>query len=136
MYSDVVSSCLNTILKRTKPTYAVDSTYPRIVVINMISAMLLTMYVSNYAHPLQPGFIKDLTLADLKRMAFETATVMYDERMKVCEICSAPLSEPCDPSCDCTECLRNRPCECGRTECDVVGGTCEWMLAEYSRGQN
>ncbi len=34
---------------------------------------------------------------------------------------------------DCAHCQRSRPCECGRSECDVIGGTCEWMLEQYEK---
>ena len=37
---------------------------------------------------------------------------------------------------DDTKSQRERPCECGRPECTVVGGTCEWQLQEYEKKQD
>jgi len=51
-----------------------------------------------------------------------------------CECCG---EEECDvTTCECTECRRNRPCECGRPECTVVGGTCEYQAALYTSDED
>lgn len=34
---------------------------------------------------------------------------------------------------DDTKKQRERPCECERPECTVVGGTCDWQIAEYEK---
>ena len=39
----------------------------------------------------------------------------------------------CGDDCDCYTCIKNRPCECQRPECDVVGGTCDWMHEQYEK---
>jgi hypothetical protein len=43
------------------------------------------------------------------------------------------MDDECDTDCDCTHCQRTRPCECERPECDVIGGTCDWMIEKYER---
>ena len=48
--------------------------------------------------------------------------------------CGTYLCTNCiDFRCDCCKCMRAYPCECGRAECDVVGGTCEWMCNQYDK---
>ena len=39
-------------------------------------------------------------------------------------------AEVCDSNCDCTTCQRERPCECGHPDCDVVGGSCFRVMPE------
>ena len=40
------------------------------------------------------------------------------------------VSEVCESDCDCTTCQRERPCECGHPDCDVVGGSCFRVMPE------
>ena len=80
MFSDVVSYCLSSIIKRLRTDYAFQDVYPKEVVVNMIASMLLTIAVSD-ARDLDGTFFNSCQLEDLRNQTLKRANEIYEEKM-------------------------------------------------------
>jgi hypothetical protein len=123
MFCDDISDSLHRIISGLRPNRCYSGVYPKKEVINMIASMLLVQRVSDYRLP-NGTFFNGMTLDDIRKLSFENATQIYNNRMgeedegddcesteRICVACNEDFTPSIehyrDTVCDSCVCERN-----------------------------
>ncbi len=79
MFSDVISDTMHEIVDSIGYDYSYPEIYPPEEVINMLKWMIYVRMLSDFRHP--DGTFGKYTKEDLKRLALEEATQLYESKI-------------------------------------------------------